>query len=136
MSANKANIQAVIVTQPFNPNQAIEEHAFFNASGSPITFVTTPTIGTVSPTYTATTADIITAVNKTFTVVEPAANTIVFVKYTAGNSVAHTLQFSGGVVRNIQLGGAAVTAAKHTVAANGVVGYWFDGTIFHMFGSM
>lgn len=128
MSANKANIQAVIVSQPvLNPNQNLEEHAFFGSNGAPIS---------LAPFAAATTADIITATNKTIAATEPQANTFVFIKYTAGNSVVHTIQYTGATAKTVYLGGAAPTAAKHTVAANGVVGYWFDGTYFHMLGSM
>lgn len=128
MSAHKANMQAVLVSQPaINQNQVVEELAMFGANGAPIGLA--PFVSVTTDTAAATAA-------KTTTSVEPSANTLVFIKFTAGNTVVPTIQFSGGVVRTVWLGGAAPTAAKHTVAANGVVGYWFDGTILHQLGSM
>jgi hypothetical protein len=128
MSGNKANRQAMYTVQPtLDPNRAIDEVAMFGANGQPIS---------IPPYISVSTNDLITTVAKTTTTAEPSANTLVFVKYIQGNSVVSTLTFSGGVARTIYLGGAAPTAAKHTVAANGIVGFWFDGTILHMLGSM
>ena len=128
MSGNKVNRQAMYAAQPtLDPNRAIDEVAMFGANGQPIS---------IPPYISVSTNDLITTVAKTTTTAEPAANTLVFVKYVQGNSVVSTLTFSGGVARSIYLGGAAPTAAKHTVAANGIVGFWFDGTILHMLGSM
>lgn len=74
---------------------------------------------------------------KTTTSPEPEANTIVPVKFTNGNSAnTPTIAFNGGSARAIQLGGVAVTGAKCTVAAGGVVLMWFDGTVLHMFGTV
>lgn len=130
MSANKANVQAVLVTQPsINPNQVLEEHAFFDAKGVSVT---------LPPTYSVTTNDVGTLPAKTTTSTEPPANSYIAVKYagTGGNSVAHTLAFAGGTPRTIWLGGAAPAAGKHTTAINGIIVYWFDGTILHQLGSM
>jgi hypothetical protein len=130
MSVHKANVQAVLVSQPsINQNQILEEHAFFDSKGQPII---------LAATYSVTTTDAATATAKTTTSVEPPANSYVMVKYAAtnGNTVVHTLAFSGGTARTIYLGGAAPGAGKHTVAQNGIVGYWFDGTILHQLGSM
>lgn len=130
MSGNKANIQAVIVSQAtLNPNQALEEHAFFDAKGVNVN---------LPPTYPVTTTDAAASPAKTTTSTEPPANSYVAVKYagTGGNNIAHTLTFAGGTPRTIWLGGAAPAAGKHTTAINGVIVYWFDGTILHQLGSM
>jgi len=130
MSGNKTNVQAIIVSQPsLNAHQTIQEHAFFDSKGQPII---------LAATYSVTTTDAATATAKTTTSVEPPANSYVMVKYagTNGNTVAHTLTFNGGTARTIYLGGAAPGAGKHTAAQNGVIGYWFDGTILHQLGSM
>lgn len=72
---------------------------------------------------------------KTTTSAEPAANTLVPIKFTNGNSAASaTIAFAGGAARAIQLGGSAPTAAELTLAANGVAMFWFDGTILHQLG--
>jgi len=130
MSGNKVNRQAVFAAQTtLNPNQAIDEVAMFNSAGISITF---PNFVSV------TTNDAGATVAKTTTSTEPPANSFVFVKYagTNGNTVASTLTFSGGVARTVWLGGTPPTALKHTVTQNGIVGYWFDGTILHQLGSM
>lgn len=74
---------------------------------------------------------------KTTTAAEPAANTFVPVKFTNGNSAASaTLAFDGGAARKFALGGDdTVAAADLTVAANGVVICYFDGTLLHLAGS-
>jgi hypothetical protein len=130
MSVHKANIQAVLVSQPaINQNQIVEEHAFFDSKGVAVN---------LAPTYTVTTTDTGATVAKTTSSTEPPANCYVAVKYagTNGNTVVSTLTFSGGTARTIHLGGAAPTALKHTVAQNGVIVYWFDGTILNQLGSM
>ena len=130
MSGNKANVQAVLVSQSsINPNQTIEEHAFFDAKGVSLT---------LAPTYSVTTTDAAGSTTKSTTSTEPPANSYIAVKYagTGGNSVAHTLAFNGGTARTIWLGGTAPGGTKHTVAINGVIVYWFDGTILHQLGSM
>jgi hypothetical protein len=66
---------------------------------------------------------------------EPLPNTFVPIKFTNGNSAASpTVAFGGGTARAIQLGGAAPLATEITVAANGVVVFWFDGTVLHQLG--
>lgn len=72
---------------------------------------------------------------KTTTSAEPAANTIVALKFTNGNSAeTPTVAFNGGTARALKLGGTASAAAKFTLAANGVALFWFDGTILHQIG--
>lgn len=89
-----------------------------NLKYSPITVATA--IGTVA---------------KTTTSAEPAANTLVPIKFTAGNSAAApTVAFAGGTARAIQLGGTAPLATELALAANGVALFWFDGTILHQIG--
>jgi hypothetical protein len=81
------------------------------------------------------TATAIGTAGKTTTSDEPAANTIVPVKFTNGNSAASpTVAFNGGAARSILLGGTAPTGAEATVAAGGVIVCWFDGTALHQFG--
>lgn len=129
MSLHKVNTQVTAVTQSLNSNQVVEEIAFFGSNGVPVI---------MAPTTTVTTNDAAATAAKTTTSAEPPANSYVAVKYagTGGNSVAHTLAFAGGTARTIWLGGAPATAAKHTTAINGVIVYWFDGTILHQLGSM
>ena len=72
---------------------------------------------------------------KTTTTAEPEANTIVFIKFTNGNSAeTPTVNFNGAGARAIKLGGTASTAAKCTIAANGIAGFFFDGTTLHQLG--
>ena len=74
---------------------------------------------------------------KTVTDAAPANNTFVSVKFTNGNSAeTPTVAFAGGGAIPILLGGTAVTAAKMTVAANGVVVFFFDGTNLHQLGTV
>lgn len=129
MSVHKANTQVTAVTQSLNSSQVVEELAFFGSNGVPVV---------MAPTTTVTTTDAAAVTAKTTTSAEPPANSYVVVKYagTGGNSVAHTLAFAGGTARTIWLGGAAPAAGKHTTAINGVITYWFDGTILHQLGSM
>lgn len=66
---------------------------------------------------------------------EPAANTLVLIKFTAGNTAASpTVAFAGGSARAIQLGGTASAAIEITLAANGIAMFFFDGTILHQIG--
>lgn len=119
----RVNTQATI-----NEKQAVQELALFNADGTrqtgrdlafaPVTVATA--IGTAA---------------KTTTEDEPAANTIVPIKFTNGNSAeTPTVAFNGGTARAIKLGGTASAAAKFTLAANGVALFWFDGTVLHQMG--
>jgi hypothetical protein len=123
---NKSNLQAIITAQPaLNPNQSVEEFALFNADGTPYHL----------PVYPVTTDTAIGTAGKTTTTPEPLADTIVPIKFTNGNSAANpTVAFNGGSARSIYLNGVAVAAADITVAANGVVLCWFDGTRLHQFG--
>lgn len=83
-----------------------------------------------------TTASAIGTVGKTTTADEPAANTVVPVIFTNGNSAnSPTLAFNGGSARAIKLGGTASTGAKLAVAAGGVALFWFDGTVLHQLGT-
>ena len=128
MSGNKVNRQAVFAAQTtLNPNQAIDEVAMFSSNGQPISLA--PFINAITDTVAATAA-------KTTTTTEPAANTLVFLKFTGGNTVPPTVAFAGGTARTVWLGGAPAIGSKHTVSANGVLGFWFDGTILHQLGSM
>jgi len=84
-----------------------------------------------------TTATVIGTAAKTTTSDEPSANSIVPIKFTNGNSAASvTVAFNGGAARAVLLGGTAPTGAKLTVAAGGVVLFWFDGTNLHQFGTV
>lgn len=107
------------------PNEAV---ALFNEDGTPFTgrdqdfaaIVTATAIGTAA---------------KTTISPEPEANTLVPIKFTNGNSAeTPTVAFNGGSPRAIRLGGTAVTAAKCTIAANGVAMFWFDGAILYQMG--
>lgn len=107
------------------------EISLFDAAGAPVT-LNAPSGATFAP---ITTATAIGTAAKTTTSPEPAANTLVPVKFTNGNSASSpTLAFNGGSARAIQLAGVASTGAKITVAANGVALFWFDGTILHQVG--
>lgn len=109
-------------------HEDIEEIALFNADGSAYT-------GRDEDYAPVTTATAIGTAGKTTTSPEPEANTFVPIKFTNGNSAeTPTVAFNGGSARAIQLGGTAVVAAKCTVAANGVVVCWFDGTVLHQLG--
>lgn len=104
-----------------------EEIQLFNPDGS----VFTP--GGVSAV--AVTATAIGTAAKTTTAKEPPANSFVAIKYTNGNSSdSATVAFAGGSARPVKLGGTASTAAKHTLAANGVGVYFFDGTTLNQLG--
>lgn len=126
---NKTITQAVISDKTtLDSNQTIEEIALFNADGSAYTgrdavlapVVVAGAIGTAAKT---TGSD------------EPAANTLVPIKFTSGNTAnSPTVAFNGGTARAIQLGGTAATGAKCTLAADGVALCFFDGTILHLIG--
>ncbi len=126
---NKTITQAVISDKTtLDANQTIEELALFNADGSPYTgrdAVLAPVVlaGTISTAAKTTTSD------------EPAANTLVPLKFTNGNTAnSPTVAFNGGTARAIKLGGTAATGAKCTLAADGVALCWFDGTVLHLVG--
>lgn len=128
MRENQKIHQAIITEQSeFREHQGTEKWALFNEDGSPHTYQANPSIVTGSA---------IGTVGKTTTADEPAANTIITVKFTNGNSATSpTLAFNGGTARAMQLGGTASAAAKLVVAAGGVVMFFFDGTILHQIGT-
>lgn len=126
---NKTITQAVISDKTtLDSNQTIEEIALFNSDGSAYTgrdavlapVVVAGAIGTAAKT---TGSD------------EPAANTLVPIQFTSGNTAnSPTVAFNGGTARAIKLGGTAATGAKCTLAADGVVLCFFDGTVLHLIG--
>lgn len=85
-----------------------------------------------------TTATAIGTAAKTTASAEPPAHTLVPVKFTNGNSAASaTLNFNSAGARKFALAGDdTVAAADLTVAANGIVVCYFDGTLLHMLGSV
>lgn len=126
--------QFVVVEQSrehvLHPDHPIEEIALFNADGSIYT-------GRNEDYAPITTGTAIGTAAKTTTSAEPEANTIVPIKFTNGNSAATpTVAFNGGTARAILIGGVAAPVALCTIAANGVVLFWFDGTNLHMFGAV
>lgn len=111
-----------------HPEHPIEDVALFNADGTPYT-------GRDEDYAAITVGTAIGTAAKTTTSAEPEANTIVPIKFTNGNSAeTPTVAFNGGTARAIKLGGTASTAAKFTLAANGVALFWFDGTVLHQMG--
>lgn len=111
-----------------DPTKVTEDLALFNPDGS----ARTGRDSTFAP-YVA--AGAIGTAAKTVPDPEPAANTLVPIKFTSGNTAASvTVAFNGGTARAVQLGGAAPTGAELTVAANGVALFWFDGTVLHQVG--
>lgn len=143
---SQTHTQAIVVAQStLDSNQDTEEIALFDTNGDP--YVVTATgadFTTLQSRVTAlesipavTTATAIGTAGKTTASAEPAANRIVPVKFTNGNSASSpTVSFNGGAARSILLGGSAPTGAKMTVAAGGVVLFWFDGTSLHQFGTV
>lgn len=98
----------------------------------------TPFTGSDLPFRVMTTATAAGTAAKVVADAEPVDNCIILLKFTSGNSAASaTVAFDGGAARKITLGGDdTVAAADLTVAANGVVPLFFDGTLLHMFGSV
>lgn len=134
---NQVNRQAVLVEQTeINSNQMLTELALFNPDGTPVVIETPVPQTGLDLIFTPVTTDTaIATAPKTTVSDEPVENTFVLVKFTNGNSVAApTVSFNGGVARAILLGGTAPSAAEITVAENGVVFFWFDGTNLHQFG--
>jgi hypothetical protein len=120
--------QVQVVSKAIDSNQETEETALYNAAGAqfsisdlPYSVITTGTaIGTAA---------------KTTTSAEPAANTLVLIKFTNGNTAASpTVAFNGGTARNVLLGGTAPGAAEVTLAANGVALFFWDGTSLNQIG--
>jgi hypothetical protein len=108
-------------------HQGVQRMAFYDASGNPAS------VGSQAPVVTTSAVG---TVGKATTSPEPAANSIVAVKFNNGNSATSpTLAFNGGTARAMQLGGTAVTAAKLAVASNGIALFFFDGTVLHQVGA-
>lgn len=108
--------------------QGVEHISLFNPDGTPFSGASLGFAPHVTGTAIGTAA-------KTVSTTEPSANTIVPIRFTNGNNAAApTVSFNGGTARVIHLAGATPTAPEITVAANGVVLFWFDGTILHQFG--
>lgn len=118
----------VVPVATIDQNVDVEEVALFNAAGAPVD-LNAPVFSPI------TTATAIGTAAKTTTSPEPAANTLVVIKFTNGNSAASpTVAFNGGAARNILLAGAAPTGAESAIAANGIGLYFFDGTALHQAG--
>mgnify|MGYP000971767927 CR=1 FL=1 len=126
--------QVVITTRATpDPSLTSEVTAFFDALGAAVDI--TPQTGANLPFAPVTTATAIGTAAKTTTAALPAANTIVPVKFTNGNSAASiTLAFATGGAKTVHLAGAAPSGAETTIAADGVALFWFDGTILHQMG--
>lgn len=121
--------QIVVPLAEMSSDIGTSKVALFNPDGTP--YVSNDT-GPVIVTATA-----IGTVAKTTTSALPVANTFVPVKFTNGNSASSpTIAFNGGSAIPILLGGVASSGAKMTVAAGGVVVYWFDGTSLHQLGTV
>lgn len=128
MSNQAVNQQRISSRTSIDQHQVVEDVALFNSDGTPYT-------GRNAVFAPVTTATAIGTAAKTTTDSEPAANTIVPIKFTNGNSAASpTVAFNGGTARSIHLGGAAPGAAEITIAAQGVALFWFDGTVLHQIG--
>lgn len=126
---NKTVVHA-IVKSGITPksNETREEIQLLNSDGSAFT-------GRNLSFAPITTGTAIGTAAKTTTSPEPAANTLVPIKFTNGNTAASpTVAFNGGTARAIKLGGTASAAAEITVAANGIVFFFFDGTDLHQLG--
>lgn len=109
-------------------NQAVEDISLVNGNGVDVS-------GADFPFAPLTTATAIGTAAKTVASPEPAANTLVPIKFANGNSVASpTVAFNGGTARTVLLGGTAPAVGEITVGANGVVLFWFDGTNLHQVG--
>lgn len=115
-----------------DPNQKIEYVAMFTDAGAPVS----PFSGEATIFTPITTGSAIGTVGKSTSAAEPAAGSLVAIKFTNGNSAeTPTLAFAGGTARAMKLGGTASAAAKLAVAANGVVLFFFDGTVLHQIGA-
>lgn len=125
---NQVIRQAVLSSQTsIDSNRDSELIALFNSDG-------TAASGTTPP---VTTDTAIGTAAKTTTSDEPGAGSIVPIIFTNGNSAnSPTVAFNGGSARAIKLGGTASTGAKMTVAAGGIVLFYFDGTILHQLGTV
>lgn len=121
----------VVSPGAIDPNQVTGSVSFFDGAGNPVDFKSGEDLA-FAP---ITTATAIGTAAKTTASSEPAANTIVPIKFTNGNSVAApTVAFNGGAARAVQLGGATPATGEIVIAANGVALFWFDGTILHQIG--
>lgn len=141
---DEMTMQAIVTVQPaLSQESTVERLALFYADGTPVDFssdtVRGPT-GATGPSNVGApvvTATAIGTAAKTVTNAAPATNTFVAVKFTNGNSAnSPTIAFAGGSAIPILLGGTASTGAKLTVAANGVVVFFFDGTNLHQLGTV
>lgn len=126
---SQAIVQSTVATSgTINPNQVSEQVYLVNPDGSAFNGQSLKWVPIVTATAIGTAA-------KTTTSSEPAAGTLVAIQFTNGNSAATpTVAFNGGTARAIKLGGTATAAADITVAAGGVVFFFFDGTDLHQFG--
>ena len=120
--------QVRVVSKVIDSNMETEETALYNAAGAPLS------VGDL-PVSVITTGTAIGTAAKTTTSPEPAANTLVAIKFTNGNNVlSPTVAFNGGSARSILLGGTAPAAIEITLAANGVALFFFDGTALNQIG--
>lgn len=106
-------------------NMGMGRMALFNEDGTPFGgFVKAVTVGNAIGTAA-----------KTTTSAQPVAGSLVAVTFTNGNTAeTPTVNFNGAGARAIKLGGTATVAANITVAAGGVVLFYFDGTVLHQLG--
>lgn len=105
----------------------VEDLALFDVDGNPV--VIPP------PVLSVTVANAIGTVEKTTATAEPKAGQLVAIKFTNGNTADQpTVAFNGGTARQLKLGGTRSATAKITVAADGVVLAFFDGTVLHQVG--
>lgn len=111
-----------------NSTSGVEDLALFNPDGTPVQ------IGL--PVVIVTSATAIDTAAKTTTSPAPKVGQIVGVKLTNGNSAASpTVAFNGGAAKALLLGGSAPASGEVTVAANGIVFAYYDGTALHQMGS-
>lgn len=127
---NQVVKHAVLASETtINANRIPEQIALFSSDGDAVSLM--------SPAALVTTDTAIATAGKTTTSDEPEAGSIVPIKFTNGNSAnSPTVAFNGGSARAIKLGGTASTGAKMTVAADGVVLFYFDGTTLHQLGTV
>jgi hypothetical protein len=120
--------QIRVVSKVIDSNMETEEAALYGAGGAPLS-------ASDLPVSVITTATAIGTAAKTTTSAEPAANTLVAIKFTSGNSAASpTVAFNGGTARSVLLGGTAPAAIECTLAGNGVALFFFDGTALNQVG--
>lgn len=129
MNTNNVTRQAMVKPgSAIDSNKTVEKMDLFNPDGTPFTGRNLTYAPVVTDTAIGTAAKVTTSP-------EPAANTLVPIKFTNGNSAGSpTVAFNGGTARAIYLGGAAPAGAEATIAANGVGLFFFDGTVLHQIG--